>query len=140
MQEFVRPKDGWSQLLPGGESTAQAIFPNIFLPQWLYYLHITDKNFFRAAAVIAHERQHLINQERIGVWKWYFKYFMSKKFRLYEELIATEAEMKVHKQRKIMYDFHLHAKSLSGYLYIWMIDFDTALKLLDELWRKTTAE
>lgn len=137
MREVIRPKDGWSALLPGGEKTAHAIFPYIYLPRWLYYSHLRNKNFFRANAVLAHERQHILDQEMMGVKKWYFWYLISSSFRLQEELKATASEMKVHKKEKIMYDIDFHARSLASSLYLWMISYEDAVRVLDELWRKT---
>lgn len=118
------------------QSTAQAIYPNIYVPKWLYE-HLKSKNSDpKREAVITHEQTHIKRQKEIGFIKWGFLYAFDSKFRLNEELIAIKEQLKYLKKKEIKIsdeDIEKIACGLSSYLYLWMISYENAKRELKKL-------
>ncbi|QQG47517.1 MAG: hypothetical protein HY044_00265 [Candidatus Woesebacteria bacterium] len=117
------------------QHTAQAIYPNIYVPKWLYE-HLKSKNpDSERVAVIIHEQTHIKRQKEMGWFLWEIKYVFLPKFRLEEELLAIKAQVKYLKSKGIKYDekdVEKAAKFLSSYLYLWMVSYKEAKRKLME--------
>lgn len=132
----VKAKTGLWKFLPLSKTTAQAIFPNIYLPQAVYNnlksVNPTAKN----VAVLEHELTHLESQKRVGPTKWFLKYLVSPGFRFDEELQAIKASMKYLKRQKESFDTQKIAKYLSSWLYLWCVFCQRAKKELTKAWKE----
>jgi len=137
LPENVRVKRRISAWIPWfNNNTAQALYPNIYLPQKVYNNLKKSKPNPKFIAVFAHEQRHLERQKKIGPFKWEMKYSFCSSFRFNEELIATKAQMIVFKKYKKKFDIEKSAKSLSSWLYFWPVSYKTAKKELEKVWRE----
>ena len=114
--------------------TAHAIYPNIYLPLDIYEdlqrKHPDSKN----VSILVHEQTHIEKQNQIGWLLWGFKYCFVGSFRLNEELEAIKSSMKYLKSKGKNYDIDKRARALSGYLYLWCVDYKTAKARLEKAW------
>jgi antirestriction protein ArdC len=133
----VKLKKGLAACIPWlNNNTAQALYPNIYLPQKVYNNLKCSKPNPKFIAVLAHERKHLERQREIGHFRWDIKYSFCSSFRFNEELIATRAQMAVYKKYKKKFDIKKNAKYLSSWLYFWPVSYKTAQNELEKLWVK----
>lgn len=115
-------------------NTAQALYPNVYLPQKVYNDLKRPKPDPKFIAVLAHEQKHLERQKEVGSFKWGMRYSFCPKFRFNEELIATKAQMKVFKKFKKNFEIEKNARYLSGWLYWWMVSYEVAKGKLEKVW------
>lgn len=81
--------------------------------------------------LIIHEIVHLKRQNKLGVDVWVDKFLTNKEFRLKEEVLAYQAQLKSVKDREARYKLSiLCARTLSSDMYDNICSFPTALKLL----------
>ena len=76
------------KLTPMANTTAQTIYPNIYLPK-AWYEDITSphpKPMY--IAVLEHEKLHINRQKELGMLKFGLLYFLNPKFRFDEEFDA----------------------------------------------------
>lgn len=124
------------KILPPGISVA--LSPIIFLDKKLYEDYMSDSPVCFAKAIIAHETVHIESQKSIGLLKYIFLYFTSKKFCFEEEMRAIKEEMKVYKLHGQQFSTARRAHTLSSFwLYHHCIGYDDAKKALDSLWNQT---
>lgn len=113
---------------------ASTIYPNIYFPE-NEYLDLNSSNpSFWIQSVLIHEKVHLEVQKEIGLAKFGFFYLISKKFRLEQELLAIEKQMKFLKEKSAAYDVDRKAKQFSGKEYMYLMDFSKAQDTLTKLW------
>ena len=124
----------WTILPILAQYTAHAIYPNIYLPQVIYDDLQTKHPNSKHVSVLIHEQTHIERQKQAGWLLWGFKYCFISKFRLNEELEAIKTSMKYLKSKGKKWDTEKGAKSLSGYLYLWCVDYTTAKAKLEKAW------
>jgi hypothetical protein len=135
LQENVKMKKGIIACIPWlNNNTAQALYPNIYLPQKVYNDLKKSKSDPKYIAVLVHEQKHLERQKEMGPFRWGMKYSFYSKFRFNEEIIATRAQMVVLKKFKRDFDIEDRAKDLSGWLYFWSVSYETAKRELEKEW------
>lgn len=133
----IKPKPRWWNIIPMLSSlTANAIYPNIYLPKKVYESLLSDNPKLKWIAVLIHEQEHIKREKEIGVIMFGLKYLFSPKFRFSEELIAIKAQMKYLKSVGKKFDTNKAAKYLSGWLYFWPVTYKYAKQLLDGAWKE----
>jgi len=85
-------------------------------------------------AVLEHEITHLKRKKQIGKLRYSLKFWLSRKFRLQEELMADRAMMLYLKKRNSSFPIEKRARKLSSRLYLWMISYREAKKKLTKMW------
>lgn len=85
-------------------------------------------------AILEHEITHIKRFRKFGLWEVEIRYWLDKNFRYEEEIAAIENQMKVIKKHGKKYDFEKTAKSLSGFGYLWCVNYNKALKDLKNIW------
>jgi hypothetical protein len=86
------------------------IYPNIYHPEYI--------DLAKYQPVINHENVHLRQQEYMGLYKWLFKYIVSRSFRLDQEVEAIAVELKSYPS--IPYGLlDAYAEDLSDSAYMW---------------------
>lgn len=131
----IRKKNSLVELLPGiGRNTGTAIYPNVYLPKTIYTDVHSDKPNPYNICLVLHEQEHIKRIKREGIFKWYTKYLFSRKFRFEEELAATKPQLAFIKSKGLTFDLQRKARLLSGWLYLWSVNYDNALKRLKEIW------
>lgn len=128
----LKPKRFLWRLIPGFNSTAQAIYPNIYLPKFVYENLISDSPKPEYLAVLEHEKVHIKSQKRLGLIKSFFMYLFNSSFRFEEELAAYKVQIKILKQNKQKFHLEKIAKNLSGSMYLWSTSYKNALERLQE--------
>ena len=119
-----------------GKSTANAIYPFIFLPEKIFKdLKGANPNP-RNKALLRHEETHRKRQVRQGIFKFWIKYLLNPKFRFNEELMADIEYMKVIKNNNLKFNIEKRAKQLSGHLYLWSTNYKKAKNKLEEAWNR----
>lgn len=116
--------------------TAQAIYPNIYIPREVYdnlRSSTPDKFLF---STIVHEQAHLERQRKQGVLVFLMKYIIFPKFRFEEELFANKKQMVYLKEHEFEFPVEKRAKALSGWLYLWSVSYQRAYTLLKNAWEK----
>jgi len=63
------------------------------------------------------------------------KFWLSRKFRLQEELMADRVMMLYLKKRNSSFPSEKRARKLSSRLYLWMISYREAKKKLTKMWK-----
>lgn len=116
--------------------TANAIYPNIYVPKEMYENLCSDTPKPRWIAVLKHEQEHIKREKKIGVIMFGLKYLFLPKFRFQEELIAIRTQMKYLKLSGEEYDTNKAATYISGWLYLWSVPYEYAKRVLDEAWRE----
>jgi hypothetical protein len=87
--------------------------------------------------LIRHEAVHIEQQKKVGGPEiWWRRYFDDPKFRLEQEIPAyrTQYHAWILANNKKYHKMALEqlAKNLSGPIYMWMVDYETAYKLISE--------
>ncbi len=116
-----------------GNSTANSIYPFVFLPDKIYRNLTSDNPNPHYLALLGHEQTHRKRQREIGFMRFILKYLSSNRFRLNEELIADKTSILILKKHKLQFDTEKRARHLSSYVYFWMTDYNTALGELRKL-------
>ncbi len=117
-----------------GRHTAQAIYPNIYLPKTIYENLRKPNPDIKFVAILAHEECHIERQKKMGLLKWGIKSFFSPKFRFNEEIEAIKPQMEIYKKHKMKFDIEKNAKYLSSWLYFWPVSYKTAKMELMKIW------
>lgn len=137
LSENVKAKSWYWNLIPWiSNNTAQAIYPNIYLPVKVYKNLSSEKQDAKHLALLAHEQEHIKRQKILGLARWMIRYFLSSKFRFEEELIADIPRMKVLKHSGLEFDLDSRARRLSGWLYFWPVSYSVAKSRLRAAWEK----
>ena len=98
----IRMKSKLWDLVPWiSNKTAQAVYPNIYLPKFVYENLQLDNPDVWHIALLIHENEHLKRQKRVGILKWGLKYIFIPRFR-YEEEIATEIYLDLNILKKMV--------------------------------------
>lgn len=133
----IKPIPRWWKYLPFvGADLAMARYPYIYLPLHIYRRWVDNQLTFHDKAMIIHETVHLHRQKQLGLIKYNFKYYLSKEFRLHEELVAIKEQMVFLKQHAQKYDVHRKAKQFASSEYFWMTTYEQGRKFLEQLWSK----
>jgi hypothetical protein len=115
--------------------TAHAIYPNVYLPRHIFNNLLTNNPRPEYVSVLIHEQTHITRQKRMGWFIWGLRYCLFPLFRFEEEIAAITQSMKYLKTYGLTWDTKRSAKFLSSYLYLWCVDFHTAKKTLDRIWK-----
>jgi len=126
----------WSTFAVLSTHTANAIYPNIWVPKHIYYDLKSKNPDPKNVAILIHEQTHIKRQRKTGWLAWGLKYCLSRKFRFEEELAAIKESMKYLKKNKLDFETEKSAKHLSSFLYLWCIDFNEAKRRLDKAWKE----
>ncbi|HKC04669.1 MAG TPA: hypothetical protein VKC54_02255 [Patescibacteria group bacterium] len=132
----VRVKSGIWNIIPWTNRTGQGIYPNIYLPKFVYDGLVSDNPSPWHIAQLIHEQEHLKRQKEFGLKKWFLKYIFVPMFRFEEEIAADIPKMKFLKSKKLDPYIDKRAKQLSGWLYFWPVPYKTAKKELEKVWRE----
>lgn len=121
----LKPKTGLWSLLPFNSSTAQTIFPYIFVPKKVFVNLNSVEPDLKYIALIEHEKVHL-EQQQNGVLIYLIKYILFPQFRYKQELVAYRTQIKYLKAHKIPVDIDKFAKILSSWIYLKCVSFKQA--------------
>ncbi|EKE04849.1 MAG: hypothetical protein ACD_19C00429G0009 [uncultured bacterium] len=114
--------------------TAQAVYPNIYLPKFVYEnLQSKNPNISHVALLI-HESEHIKRQKRMGILKWGIQYFFIPRFRYEEEIAADVPKLRYLKQNGGDPNTEKRSKQLSGWLYLWPVVYSEAKSRLEHIW------
>jgi hypothetical protein len=106
-----------------------AFINTIYLSDHFYELYVNDQTTVELEALIAHESEH--NKRLHGLGRFGLtKYFLSRKFRLQEEIAATKVEIAVFKKNNQMFDYAGRARSWSSINYLFMVGYEEAYRIL----------
>lgn len=133
----VKVKPWWFNIIPWlNKYTANAIYPNVYVPQNMYENLLSQKPNPKHIGVLIHEETHLERERKMGPIKFGAKYFLSPKFRFNEELAANREMYKFLKKHKVKHDIEKHSRFLSGWLYLWPVSYEYAKKELEKAWEE----
>lgn len=134
MEKNIKVKTGLWNIHPFlSKNSAHALYPYIYIPQWLYE-ELKKKNPDPyAIASLMHEQVHIRRQKEIGFLKFGILYLISRKFRFEEELLAIREQMKYLKKMGKEFDIEQRAKQLSGSMYLWSSSYSEAKRRLRNL-------
>ncbi len=117
-----------------------AIGSRIYLRDYIYDDLKSDKPNPLNVGVLIHEQYHArqfqkcnSNFDKILMG---LKYYLSRKYRLQEELNANRVQFRYLKQNGLTYDLDTRAKHLSGIYYLWCSSYEEAKEKLVEVWEK----
>lgn len=117
---MLKPKPWW--MFPTGKNTWITIYPDIFFPE--------REDPERYPAIIAHETVHLVSQKAVGVKRWLWYYFTSKRFRFDEEVTAMRVELTYRSAEDQILRTNEMARQLSSSMYFWCCTYEQALTAL----------
>jgi len=131
----VKPKPKLIEPLPWlGRRTATTLYPNIYVPRSVYHdLRTANPDVYNIALVL-HEQEHWQHIKRDGTLPHYWRYITSRRFRFEEELAAIAPQCRYLKRHGAEPMFDRRARLLSGWLYLWAVDYETALLRLQKIW------
>ncbi len=136
----IKLKPWWWGVVPMlSKYTANAIYPNIYLPKEVYENLLSNNPKPKWIAILKHEQEHITREKEFGAIMFGLKYLFSPKFRFQEELIAIKVQMKYLKSVGETFDTNKAATFLSGRLYLWPISYKLAKRSLDEAWKETSS-
>lgn len=137
LKSNVKVKSGLWNLTPWlNKFTANAIYPNIYLPKKVYENLCCQTPNLEYIGILIHEEMHIKREKQIGPIKFGLIYLISPKFRFNEELVATKEKYKFLKKHNIDPRIVKSAKALSGWLYLWPVSFAYAKKELEKAWEE----
>src|SRR5258706_14861785 len=110
----VRVKSGIWNIIPWTNRNGQGIYPNIYLPKFVYDGLASGNPSPWHIAQLIHEQEHLKRQKEFGLKKWFLKYIFVPMFRFEEEIAADIPKMKFLKNKKLNPYINKRAKQLSG--------------------------
>lgn len=87
-----------------------------------------------SVGVLLHELEHYKRMRKLPRWSFAWKYMTNKQFRFEEEMAADRTQLAYLKEAGFKYDFKKRARRLSGIIYRWCVNYDTALERLEKLW------
>lgn len=127
---YVKPFPTFLNFL-GGKGY-KAINGKIYLRSDIYNDLKSDKPDPTSVSLLIHEEVHLKNMNKLTS----LKYIFSRKNRLEEELSAYREQFKYLKEHNRNYDLDKLALKLSGPLYMYSTNYETAKKKLERIWRE----
>ncbi len=123
----IRIKKGFWWFIPLlSKYTANAIYPNIYLPEEVYINLESDNPKPRYVGTLIHEQSHIKRQKEVGWLKWGMRYVFSSSFRYQEELAAIKEQVNYLRKQGVEYDVEKSARYLSGPLYLWCVSYEKA--------------
>lgn len=125
----------WKYLPFFDTTMASTIYINIYLKEDDYNDYFSEHPSVLVQSIVIHEKCHVEKWQEIGLFKFGFLYFFSKKFRLEQELLAIKEQMKFLKQHDEIYDIERKARHFSGKDYRYLLKIDEARKVLTDLWQ-----
>ncbi len=136
---YIMPAQTWFSRIPQLDSNvAQAVYPFIFLPPDLYTRIFETPSIDPAdLSVIVHERIHIDRAREVSPFLYFSRYSSDPAFRLNEELLAIEAQMRYLRLFGVRYDIESKALQFSGETYGRMLSLEEAESVLSALWEKT---
>lgn len=135
LNPHIKPKPKFWKYIPWLTTfTANAIYPNIYLPLQVYDDLLTENPKPKNVSVLIHEQTHLKRQKEMGWLVFGLKYLLFPKFRFNEELMAIKESMKYLKKKNITFDTERRARFLSSWIYLWPVSYEYAKKELDGAW------
>ncbi len=114
--------------------TAQAIYPNIYLPASIYDDLLSPSPRIWSTALLLHEQEHIKRQKMDGPFIWLVKYIFSARFRFAEELAADIPKLSFLKAKGARPYITKRARMLASWRYFWPVNFKTAKIALDDIW------
>ena len=126
----------WTILPIFSTYTGHAIYPNIYIPKHIYEDLQTKHPKSTSVSILLHEQTHIKRQGKIGWLRWGLLYLLSPSFRFNEELEAIKSSMKYLRRKGGVFNTSKRAKYLSGWLYLWCMNYDKAKEELDNAWNK----
>ena len=133
----VKVKSGIWNLVPWlSNKTAQGIYPNIYLPKFVYNSLISTNPSPWHVAQLIHEQEHVKRQKNYGPKKWFLKYIFVPKFRFDEEIAADIPKMRYLKSKKLDLYINNRARQLSSWLHLWPVTHKTAKRELMNVWKE----
>ncbi|MFH1971283.1 MAG: hypothetical protein ABIJ05_02770 [Patescibacteria group bacterium] len=136
----IKVKRGLLDIFPFSKYTAQAVYPNIYLPKHVYENLKLDKPNPQYIATLKHEQAHIERAIKIGWVMWDLKYIFYPRFRFNEEIEAIKNSMKYLKRNNrnnIVFNTGKRAKRLSSWLYLWCVSYIKAKEKLDKAWNES---
>lgn len=133
----VKMKSRLWDLIPWiSNKTAQAIYPNIYLPKFVYESLQSNNPEIRHVSLLIHESEHLKRQNKIGLFNWGFRYIFIPKFRYEEEIAADIPRLKYLKENGVDPYIKRRARQLSGWLYFWPVSYSEVKTRLENVWER----
>lgn len=132
----IKPKTGFWKILPKilSTNTAQAVYPNIYLPEKIYFNLRSKHPNPKWVGVLIHEQTHIQRQKLLNPICWNYKYLFSSKFRLLEEIEANKNQFRYLKGKGVTFDIKKRSRWLSGWLYIWPDSYENIKSKLEKIW------
>lgn len=129
---------GWVDFLPLVDADSPStIYPFIYLPQEMHVDALSKDPSESTEAVLVHERIHIRQESREGLFSYTLKYIFLRKFRLAQELEAIEAEMTYRKAHGLSYNVERKALQFSTSDYLWTLPYSDARRILELLWESS---
>lgn len=126
-------------IVPYPSRMAFAVWPFIFLPLAHFLRFVRGTMTILDHSVLVHERVHLERERQMGVFRFGYKYFFNPTFRLEEELVAIEVQMRFLFAHGEVYDCERKAGQFAGSAYRKVLPYEEALERLQGLWRRVSA-
>ncbi len=138
---YIMPIQSWFSRIPQLDSNvAQAVYPFIFLPPDLYSRIVETPSKDPAdLSILIHERVHIDRAREVSPFLYLSRYTSDPSFRLNEELLAIEAQMRYLRSFGVMYDIKEKALQFSDETYGRMLPLEEAESVLSALWEKTAS-
>jgi hypothetical protein len=118
---MLKPKPWWLKAVTGSDVWVTT-YPDIYYPE--------QDNPDLYPALIAHETVHLASQKAVGVKRWLWYYFTSKRFRFDEEVTAMRVELTYRTTEDRIIRTDEMARQLSSRMYFWCSTYDQAMAAL----------
>lgn len=113
---------------------ASTVYQNIYLTEKDYTDLCSENPSVLVQSILVHENYHVKKWKEIGLLKFSFLYFFSKKFKLEQELLAIREQMQFLKEHGETYDIERKAKHFSGKEYGYLLQIQEARRVLTDLW------
>lgn len=136
LSENIKSKSGlWNFIPLISNRTAQAIYPNVYLPKFVYDNLKSKHPSILYEALLIHELEHLKRQKKHGFLKWGIKYVLLSKFRYEEEIAADIPRLKYLHKKNADPQISKRSKQLSGWIYFWQVSYEEAKNRLENIWK-----
>ena len=119
----------WPKIQPLGF----AFMEGIYLRDSHWEDFLTGNPNPKTLSILSHEHTHT---ERMGKSvKTHVVFWLKRDFRFNEELVSIRNEMEVLKEHGEDFDIDERARNLSGLVYLWCTNYDTAYRELEKIWK-----
>ncbi len=119
---------------------AMTAFGVIYFPPDQYDDLHSDNPSTWIQSVLIHEKVHAHRQAKMGGTQWGLRYIVSRKFRLNEELLAIREQMLFLKKHNGSYDIERKARQFAGAAYLWVLPYQQAITVLNNLWNSCNTQ